>query len=345
MTSESAPLLEASVLAACGELDDSGWHSAAWSALGEMGVTALTVPEALGGGGATSADAAVVLLTLGSVGASVPIVETGMTAGWLLGRIPARLPAGIVTAAVAENMDVRATSDGWLVSGVARRVPWGRYAETLVLLTRAGDDWRVLVLPTAGLEIRQHVNIAGEPRDDVVVTRAIVPTADLHSIPGSADLADDFRRRGAFGRSLLMAGAAQGVYGHSARYAQERLQFGRPLAAMQAIQQMLGELAAEASAVTVAAEAAALALDRDPTQTWPLDAARVRITSAVRTITTLGHQIHGAIGFTNEHPLHRLTTRLWAWREEYGNQSTWSDALGTELARRDDLPLWPRITS
>jgi acyl-CoA dehydrogenase len=344
MTSESAPLLEASVLGACGELDDSGWHSAAWSALGEIGVTALTVPEELGGGGASAADAAVVLLTLGSVGASVPIVETGL-AGWLLAQVPAPLPAGLVTTAVAEQLDVQATENGWVVSGPVRRVPWGRHADTLVLLTRSDEGWNVLVLPTEGLEVRPHVNIAGEPRDDAVVTQALVPAANLHTLAESDHVVEQFRRQGAFGRSLLMAGAAQGVYGYSARYAHERIQFGRPLAAMQAVQQMLAELAAEASAVTVAAEAAALAVDRDATQTWALDAARVRIASAARTVTTLGHQIHGAIGFTYEHPLHRLTTRLWAWREEYGNQSLWSDVFGAELTRKDDLPLWPRITS
>jgi acyl-CoA dehydrogenase len=151
-------------------------------------------------------------------------------------------------------------------------------------------------------------------------------------------------RRGAFGRSVLMAGAAQGVYAHAARYASERRQFGKPLAAMRAVQQQLAELAAEASAMTVAAEAAAAAVDLDPAESWPLDAARIRIAGAAGTVAAIGHQILGAIGFTDEHPLHRLTTRLWAWREEYGNHAIWSERLGSVLAGKDGLTLWQRMT-
>jgi acyl-CoA dehydrogenase len=58
----------------------------------------------------------------------------------------------------------------------------------------------------------------------------------------------------------------------------------------------------------------------------------------------IGHQILGAIGFTDEHPLHRLTTRLWAWREEYGNHAIWSERLGSVLAGKDGLTLWQRMT-
>jgi len=60
-------------------------------------------------------------------------------------------------------------------------------------------------------------------------------------------------------------------------------------------------------------------------------------------VAAIGHQIHGAIGFTQEHPLHRATTRLWAWREEYGNAKTWSNQLGEELAGDGDWPLWHRL--
>jgi acyl-CoA dehydrogenase len=142
----------------------------------------------------------------------------------------------------------------------------------------------------------------------------------------------------------LMAGAAQGIYAHAARYASERRQFGKPLAAMQAIQQQLAELAAAASAMTVAAEAAAAAVDLDPAESWPLDAARIRIAEAAGAVAAIGHQILGAIGVTDEHPLHRPTTRLWAWREEYGNHAIWSERLGSVLRGKDGLTLWQRMT-
>ena len=345
MSTETTELLRDSVIGACGELADTGWHPQAWTALEEIGMTALVVPEANGGAGATYGDAAVVLPALGSVAASLPIVEVGLLAGWLTTLAGSKLPIGVVTAAMADDIDARRSGNGWQLSGTVPRVPWARHADRVVILTRRGIDWYALDVPCAGLDIRHGVNVAGEPRDSIELRGLVVSDDQLHRLDQPDAVGLEFRRRGAFGRSLMMVGAAQSVYAHTVRYAGERHQFGRALAAMPAVQQMLAALAAETSAMTVAVEAAALALDRDPTQTWTLDAARIRVDGAVQAVTAIGHQIHGAIGFTREHPLHRFTTRLWAWREEYGNQSAWADVFGETLCQKDDLTLWHQLTT
>jgi acyl-CoA dehydrogenase len=343
MSAETTDLLRDSVLGTCGELANAGWHPEAWAALDEMGVIALTVPEANGGAGATYSDAAVVLSALGSLAASLPIAEAGLMAGWLMTLAGAQLPAGVVTAAMVRELDVSPCDDGWRLSGRVPRVPWGRYAGRMVILTRVADGWCALDLPCEGLDIRAGVNIAGEPRDTFVLSGLTIADDQLHRLGDDDLIGEKFLRRGAFGRSLMMAGAAQSVYAHTARYAGERHQFGRALAAMPAVQQMLAQLAAETSAMTVAVEAAALTLDRDPAQTWVLDAARIRTAAAAQTVAAIGHQVHGAIGFTREHPLHTVTTRLWAWREEYGNQAAWADVLGENLCQKGDLTLWHHL--
>jgi acyl-CoA dehydrogenase len=345
MSTETTELLHDSVIGACGELADTGWHPEAWSAMDAIGVIALVVPETNGGAAATYADAAVVLPALGSLAASLPIVEAGLMAGWLMTLAGAQLPTGVVTAAIAADLDVQAYDGGWLLSGRVPRVPWARHADRVVILTRLGVDWCALDLPCAGLDIRPGVNIAGEPRDSIVFSGTVLSGDHLHRLGDSDLVGEEFLRRGAFGRSMMMVGAAQSVYAYTARYARERHQFGRALGAMPAVQQMLAQLAADTSAMTVAVEAAALALDRDPTQTWTLDAARIRTAAAVENVTGIGHQIHGAIGFTREHPLHRLTTRLWAWREEYRNHAAWADVLGENLCQKDDLALWHQLTT
>ena len=53
--------------------------------------------------------------------------------------------------------------------------------------------------------------------------------------------------------------------------------------------------------------------------------------------------MHGAIGFTAEHALHRHTKALWAWREEYGNETYWNRRLGAEMAALGGAGLWPKI--
>jgi acyl-CoA dehydrogenase len=345
VNSEERQLLHDAVVGSCTEVDASGWHPGAWAAIGRIGATALSVPESSGGGGAGLTAAAVVLLALGSAGASVPAVETGLMAGWLAERAGVRLPGGIVTAVAGAALEVWPDERGWRLTGTLDRVAWARHADRAVVLSAAGSLPAVLVVPLAGTAVRPGANIAGEPRDDVQLHDLIVPAADVHHLTGPGASAEELLLRAAFGRSVLMAGAAQQIYALAARYSAERRQFGRPLATMQAVQQLLATLAAETSAMTVAAEAAAAAVDRDPAALWTLAAARIRICTGARAVAAIGHQIIGAIGFTDEHPLHRLTTRLWAWREEYGNQSMWSESLASMLAANGGTSLWQQISA
>ena len=50
----------------------------------------------------------------------------------------------------------------------------------------------------------------------------------------------------------------------------------------------------------------------------------MRVGEAAGDGAAIAHQVHGAMGFTYEHSLHHFTRRLWAWREEFGNESFWA---------------------
>ncbi len=58
---------------------------------------------------------------------------------------------------------------------------------------------------------------------------------------------------------------------------------------------------------------------------------------------SLAHQVHGALGFTLEHPLHFATRRLWAWRSEYGAERDWALVLGRHAAAQGADGLWPLL--
>ena len=55
--------------------------------------------------------------------------------------------------------------------------------------------------------------------------------------------------------------------------------------------------------------------------------------------------MHGAIGFTLEHDLQFFTKRLYAWRDEFGNEAEWNLLYGKSLAARGADGLWPAITA
>ena len=89
------------------------------------------------------------------------------------------------------------------------------------------------------------------------------------------------------------------------------------------------ELAGEVAAAGAAADAAAEAIARhgvgNETSAAEVAIAKVRVGEAAGTGAAIAHQVHGAMGFTYEHSLHHATRRLWAWREEFGNEAHWAD--------------------
>jgi alkylation response protein AidB-like acyl-CoA dehydrogenase len=71
---------------------------------------------------------------------------------------------------------------------------------------------------------------------------------------------------------------------------------------------------------------------------------KIRAGEAAGKVAEIAHQVHGAIGFTHEHSLHRLTRRLWSWRDEFGTESHWSRELGREVMSAGADALWPTMS-
>lgn len=148
----------------------------------------------------------------------------------------------------------------------------------------------------------------------------------------------------AFARACQIAGALDAALALSIAYANERQQFGRPLGKFQAVQQSLASFACEAAAANCAAMGAAQALDRGNAE-FEVAAAKLRANRAVEMGTSVAHQVHGAIGFTEEYALAPLTRRLWQWRSEYGNDACWSARLGSKVIARGADRFWRDLSA
>jgi acyl-CoA dehydrogenase len=150
-----------------------------------------------------------------------------------------------------------------------------------------------------------------------------------------------------------MAGALQSILGRSVAYVGERVAFDRPLAKFQVIQHALARLAGETAIALAASGSAADALaDTLTSDTHDADgvflevaSAKIRVGEAAAAGAAIAHQVHGAIGFAIEHPLHLFTQRLWAWRDDFGSESAWAVWLGSHVARRGADALWPMVAA
>jgi acyl-CoA dehydrogenase len=154
---------------------------------------------------------------------------------------------------------------------------------------------------------------------------------------------------GATARAVQMGGALEAILDIAVRYANERVAFERPIAKFQAVQHNLARLAGEAAAAMAAAGSAADAVASSDTFDdgvfLEAAAAKIRVGEAAAEGAGIAHQVLGAIGFTREHILHRFTQRLWAWRDDFGNESFWAMKLGTKVASNGADALWPLLAS
>jgi acyl-CoA dehydrogenase len=127
-----------------------------------------------------------------------------------------------------------------------------------------------------------------------------------------------------------MAGAMQHVLAMTLQYANQRVQFGRPIGKFQAIQHQLALMAEQTLAARMAAQIGCSSTTLLP-QRLRAAIAKARASEAAVEVAALSHSIHGAIGFTQEFDLQIYTRRLHHWRQAAGSESHWHDVLGAAL--------------
>ena len=321
-----------------GDAEATGWADGLWKALRQTGFTDVPVPEALGGAGGSISDAVELLRAAGAHAAPVPLAEAGLVGGWLLTSAGLALPEGVRTVLPA-GTGLRL--DGDRLSGTAPAVAWGHRAEHVVGLV----DGVVVVAPgpaqSGGPAVSRGANLADEPRDTIVFDG--VPVTARADAPGVVT-EDSLLERAALGRVALMAGAASAIAAMTLRYSREREQFGRPIGRFQAVQAHLVTIHQQATALASALDGAVTAVELGRGG-FEIACAKLLADRAAHLVTVAAHQTHGAIGMTKEYPLHYLTRRLWAWRDEAGGHHRWADRLGAALVASGPDALYPAIQS
>lgn len=298
-----------------------------WRILEDAGLARLTSTTDLGAG---PRELAITLYGLARHAGSVPLAETDLLAGWLGQQADFELPHGPLTVAIAD-----ADTDGRRITGTARSVPWARSCAAVLLAVRGPDSLRVGLVEVSPSNLREDHNLAGEPRDSITFD---LPADRLHAVDPA--LGDELERRGAWSRCVQIVGALDAAAAQSVNHTRERVQFGRPLSAFQAVQQSLAGMAGEIETARAAAElAVAVASEHgfDSADTdYAIAVAKVAVGRAVGPVTTVAHQLHGAIGVTQEHPLWLFTLRAQSWAGDYGTTTQYARRLGRLALAAED---------
>ena len=287
-----------------------------WDAVENAGVPLAMVSEASGGVGLSPVTAFQLISTAAYHALPLPIAETIVVAGLL-----DRALSGPASFARFENFN-------------AARVPYG--ADAAQILCGLDDGW--LLVPASDVTARRGINLAGEARDDLQISHSDAEVMDTPGWLGPQGL----DAAGALIRAAQMRGAMQRAVDMSLAHASERTQFGRPIAKFQAVQHMLADSAGQLVAAGALVDNAAEAWGRADFG-FRAALAKSKAGTAAGKVAEVAHQIHAAMGFTQDHNLNFYTRRLWAWRDEFGSEAIWQERIGREVCGQGGAALWPGI--
>lgn len=300
-----------------------------WARLSDLGLARLTGSESAGGSGAGWREAAALLTEAAGLAVSLPLAEHDLLAGWLLEEAGLPVDEALRTVAVLDE------------AGFARAVPWASAASRIVVAWPAGGSWNVAELAASDVAIAPGRNLVGEPRDDVRV--------DVGALPGTsvdAAVIDQLTVRAALARAIQVTGALERILELTLDHTTTRVQFGRSISKFQAVQHLVADIAAEVSLARSSVDAAVRAADSGDTGRLAFLTAVARSCTGHAASVTVrsGHQLHGAIGTTLEHELHRYTLAALSWRSEYGSTQSWDDRVAAYARGAGSAGLWPLIT-
>lgn len=263
-----------------------------WAQLGDLGVTALAVPERFDGLGAHPVDLVVALERLGRWCVPGPVAESVAVAPILMedDDRSAALAAGELIVTIA----------------LPPQVPRAVDADTAGLVLRADSGGWVSEAD------------AGEQHQSVDPSRRLFDVTPT----GTAWAADVARayESGALATAAQLVGTGQALLAAAVDYAKQRVQFGRVIGSYQAIKHKLADvhIAVELARPLVYGAALSLA-NRSPETARDVSAAKAAASDAALLAARSALQTHGAIGFTAEHDLSLWLLRVQALRPAWGD--------------------------
>ncbi len=315
-------------------LEEGKWAENIWDILADNEMIRVAIKEKNGGAGGDFEDLFNLYRLVGKYAVPVPFIEHTL-ANVILEYVNEKPVDRLVTVHLNEVcLDV----SNERISGTLPFVPWARYAENLVCIAKENDTNHVILVDLREATIKPGVNLAGEPRDQVIFNNCPV----LVKVEVSENQTEYLSKLVSAVTVCKMSGAIDKAFELSVQFSKEREQFGQPIHRFQLVQQHLAKLAGERALMATAVDNM-IAVLNDGTLSDEVAYARLKADESSKIVATSAHQVHAAIGMTHEHRLHHSTRRLWSWRDEDYTARYWEQELAKSLLNSNE-DLWMQLT-
>ncbi len=307
--------------------------------LAELNLLGVPFPEEFGGAGADNVSYAIVLEELARACASTaiivsahtslatwPIFEFGtpeqrqkyvgrLASGAMLGAFALTEP-GAGTDAAAGTTTAELVGDDYVLNGSKIFITNGGFADVYIVTAMTdpaagtrGISAFIIEADTPGLSIGEReskMGIRASSTTPLYFSDCRIPKDALLGQPGKGfKIAMATLDGGRIGVAAQALGIAQGALDAAVAYAKDRVQFGKPIAALQAIQWMIADMATEVDAARLLVYRAAWNKDNGLPYGTAASMAKLFASETATRVAGKAIQIHGGYGYTESYPVER----------------------------------------
>jgi alkylation response protein AidB-like acyl-CoA dehydrogenase len=222
------------------------------------------------------------------------------------------------TGSDAANQKTRArrANGGWVINGSKMFISMGNHAKVALVFAQTDPDLGhrgvacfLVDTDQPGFQPQEiHHKLGLRGSDTASISLDDVEAADesmLGEIGDGFKVAMSALDSGRYSVSAGCVGICQGCLDASVRYAKERVQFGRPIASFQLVQEMLTQIAVRTEAARMLVWRAGYLKDAGKPNTTETSIAKLYATEAAIECANTAIQIHGGSGYVDDYPVER----------------------------------------
>ncbi|MCX5999967.1 MAG: acyl-CoA/acyl-ACP dehydrogenase [Chloroflexi bacterium] len=333
--------------------EKKGYTVELWQKMAELGWMGLVLPEEYGGSAASFLDLAILLEEMGRACLPGPFFSTVVLGALTLVDIGSedqkkrpRLAKGeiVVTLALAEphaiyrpdffEVEASKTPEGYVISGTKLFVPDAHVAAYIIVAAKTQGGVTLFLVDTKkpGLSITALPAMAGERQCEVKFNGVKVSVGDvLGEVNRGREYIERIVSRAAAAKCAEMLGGAEQVLEMSVAYAKDRVAFGRPIGSYQAIQHHCANMLNDLDGCRCMTYRAAWMVSEGLPCAMEVSLAKAWVNQAYRRITCLGHEIHGAIAFQDDHDMHLYFKQAKVGEVAFGDTAYHSEIVAKSL--------------
>ena len=329
--------------------DERGYPQSLWDKMVDLGWMGVMIPEKYGGIGGSFLDLCILLEAMGAACCPVPFFSTVVLGGaaiLLAGTDRQRqvflpkIASGdlILTLATTEpgswygvsniTMSAAQKEDDYTLNGTKLFVENGQIADYIICLARTAaspSSAKGLALflvdtQSPGVKCSPLKTLGYDRQSEVIFNSVKVPKDYVLGHAGQAeDILERIQELATVAKCAELVGCIQTAFDMTVAYAKERKQFGRPIGCFQAVQHHCADMVVDVDGSRFITYQAAWKIAEGLPSSMEVAMAKAWTSAASRRVTSLAHQIHGAIAFTEEVDVHLFYRRAKAGEIAFGD--------------------------